>query len=191
MLPRASSGSPPSTGTSSRRSAPTRPSPTRPFEQVARNLAPDGGFSLRIGGDSTDWTWFPIPGMKQPPWVRWTMTPVWAAVTKRLVADLHAHLIVGLNMESDSIKIADAELHEIQIRRRRCSAPITFELGNEPELYSHFPFYHDAQRRGGARPPEDLFARRHDRAVGSDGQRAAAGAARRTRVTRDWTRCRT
>ncbi len=117
--------------------------PDTAFEQVARNLAPDGGFNLRIGGDSTDWTWFPIPGMKQPPWVRWTMTPVWAAVTKRLVADLHAHLIVGLNMESDSVEIADAELHEIQTDVGG-TGPITFELGNEPELYSHFPFYHTA-----------------------------------------------
>ena len=117
--------------------------PDAPFEQVARNLAPGGGFSLRIGGDSTDWTWFPIPGMKQPPWVRWTMTPAWAAVTKRLVADLHAHLIVGLTMESGSVKIADAELHEIQTGVGD-SAPITFELGNEPELYSHFPYYHTA-----------------------------------------------
>jgi hypothetical protein len=47
--------------------------PDTAFEQVARNLAPAGGFQLRIGGDSTDWTWFPIPGMTQPPWVRWTM----------------------------------------------------------------------------------------------------------------------
>jgi glycosyl hydrolase family 79 len=117
--------------------------PDAPFEQVARNLAPGGGFSLRIGGDSTDWTWFPIPGMKQPPWVRWTMTPAWTAVTKRLVGDLHAHLIVGLNMESGSVKIADAELREIQTGIGD-SAPITFELGNEPELYSHFPYYHTA-----------------------------------------------
>ena len=117
--------------------------PDAAFEQVARNLAPDGGFSLRIGGDSTDWTWFPIPGMKQPPWVRWTMTPAWTAVTKRLVDDLHAHLIVGLNMEAGSDKIADAELRELQTGIGG-STPITFELGNEPELYSHFPYYHAA-----------------------------------------------
>ncbi len=111
------------------------------FEQTLRNLAPDGGFSLRIGGDSTDWTWYPIPGMKQPQWVRWTMTPTWAAVTSRLVDDLHAHLIVGVNMEAGSVKVADAEIQEI--RSAMGSAPTTFELGNEPELYSHFPFYHD------------------------------------------------
>ncbi len=120
--------------------------PTKPdtaFEQIARNLAPYGGFNLRIGGDSTDWTWFPIAGMKTPPWVKWTMTPTWAAVTKRLVDDLHAHLIIGLNMESDNLKVAQAELQEIQTGIGR-STPITYELGNEPELYDHFPFYHAA-----------------------------------------------
>ena len=120
--------------------------PSKPdlaFEQVARNLAPDGGFQLRIGGDSTDWTWFPIPGMTQPLWVRWTMTPAWAAVTKRLVSDLKAHLIIGVNMEAGSLKVADAEIHEIKTGIGG-SGPITFELGNEPELYSHFPFYHTA-----------------------------------------------
>lgn len=120
--------------------------PSKPdlaFEQVARNLAPDGDFSLRIGGDSTDWTWFPIPGMATPPWVRWTMTPQWAAVTKRLVSDLKAHLVVGINMEADNLKVDDAEIHEINTGIGG-AGPITFELGNEPELYSHFPFYHDA-----------------------------------------------
>jgi hypothetical protein len=120
--------------------------PDSAFEQVARNLAPYGGLSLRIGGDSTDWTWFPIPGIKQPPWVRWTMTPTWTAVTKRLVDDLQARLIVGLNMEADDTKIDAAELQEIQ-QGIGGQLPITYELGNEPELYSHFPFYHTA---GGA-----------------------------------------
>ena len=117
--------------------------PDRAFEQIARNLSPYGGLTLRIGGDSTDWSWWPITGMKQPPWVRWTMTPAWAAVTKRLVSDLQAHLIIGLNMEANSLQVAGAELHEIQ-NNVAGAAPVTFELGNEPELYSHFPFYRDA-----------------------------------------------
>ncbi len=119
---------------------PAHPDPA--FEQLLRNLAPYGGLTLRIGGDSTDWGWWPIPGMQQPPWVRWTMTPTWAAVTKRLVQDLHAHLIVGLNMEAGSAKIDVAELRELRLAVAG-SAPVTYELGNEPELYSHFPFYHN------------------------------------------------
>ncbi len=114
--------------------------PDRAFEQTLLNLAPEGGFSLRIGGDSTDWSWWPIPGMKQPPWVRFTITPTWAAVTARLAADLHAHVIVGLNMEASNVRIDQAEVRGIG--HALSHQPLTFELGNEPELYSHFPFYH-------------------------------------------------
>ncbi|HWD69203.1 MAG TPA: hypothetical protein VG293_03350 [Solirubrobacteraceae bacterium] len=120
------------------------------FEQTLRNLAPQGGFSLRIGGDSTDWTWFPIPGMKQPQWVKWTLTPTWAAVTDKLVDDLGGHLIVGINMEADSLRVASAEIREI--RSAIGNAPTTFELGNEPELYSHFAFYHAAGQAVLGRP---------------------------------------
>jgi Glycosyl hydrolase family 79 C-terminal beta domain len=117
--------------------------PDDPFEQIVRNLAPYGGVTLRIGGDSTDWTWWPVPGMKQPPWVRWTMTPTWAAVTKKLADDLHAHLIVGINMEADSTTVASTEVHEIASNLG--SVPTTYEIGNEPELYSKFAFYNDSR----------------------------------------------
>jgi hypothetical protein len=116
--------------------------PDKAFEQIVRNLAPYGGLSLRIGGDSTDWTWWPVPGEKQPPWVRWTMTPTWAAVTKRLADDLHAHLIVGINLEADSATVAGTEVREIS-SHIGSSVPITYEVGNEPELYSKFAFYNN------------------------------------------------
>jgi hypothetical protein len=122
--------------------------PDTAFEQLVRNLAPYGGLALRIGGDSTDWSWWPLPGMSQPAWVRWTMTPTWAAVTKRLADDLHAHLIVGINMEADSDRVASTEVREIASQIGSSSqignsVPITYEVGNEPELYSKFPYYHD------------------------------------------------
>jgi hypothetical protein len=120
--------------------------PDDAFEQIARNLAPYGGLTLRIGGDSTDWAWWPVPGMPAPPWVRWTMTPAWAAVTKKLADDLHARLIVGINMEANSPKIASTEVHEIS-SQLGSSIPTTFEVGNEPELYSKFPFYKDKHGR--------------------------------------------
>jgi hypothetical protein len=114
--------------------------PDVPFEQVARNLAPSGGLSFRIGGDSTDWTWWPVAGRRQPPWVRWTMTPTWAAVTQKLAEDLQAKMIFGINMESDSTAIARAEVSEIA-SQVGSSVPTTYEIGNEPELYPKFPFY--------------------------------------------------
>ena len=119
----------------------TNPSdPDTPFEQVLKNLAPDGGLDVRIGGDTTDWTWWPVPGMSHPPWARWTLTPTWMAVTQKLLEDLHAHLIIGINMEADNAAVASAEVAAIQAGIGP-SVPTTFELGNEPELYPIWPFY--------------------------------------------------
>jgi hypothetical protein len=114
--------------------------PDAPFEQVLANLAPNGGFDLRIGGDTTDWTWWPVPGMARPPWARWTLTPTWMAVTQKLLLDLHAHLIIGINMEADNPAVATTEVQAIQSGIGP-SVPTTFELGNEPELYPKWPFY--------------------------------------------------
>ena len=110
------------------------------FEQVLKNLAPDGGFDLRIGGDTTDWTWWPVPGMAHPLWARWTLTPAWMAVTQKLLEDVRAHLIIGINMEADNPVVAAAEVQAIQSGIGP-TVPTTFELGNEPELYSKWPFY--------------------------------------------------
>ncbi len=114
--------------------------PDVPFEQVMRNLAPNGGFSLRIGGDTTDWTWWPVPGMAHPIWARFTLTPTWMAVAQRLLEDLKAHLIIGINMEANNPTVAAAEVAAIQSGIGP-TVPTTFELGNEPELYSKWPFY--------------------------------------------------
>jgi hypothetical protein len=115
--------------------------PDVPFEQTVRNLSPVGTVNLRIGGDSTDWVWWPVAGMKKPVWVHWTITPRWIVVTKKLVDDLHAHLILGINMEADSPQIASQEVRHLEAGFGKSSIQ-AFELGNEPELYSKFPFYH-------------------------------------------------
>lgn len=114
--------------------------PDIPFEQVLDNLAPHGGLDVRIGGDTSDWTWWPVPGMAQPPWARWTLTSTWMAVAQKLLEDIHAHLIIGINMEADNPVVAATEVKAIQSGIGP-SVPTTFELGNEPELYSKWPFY--------------------------------------------------
>jgi hypothetical protein len=114
--------------------------PDVPFEQVLKNLAPEGGFDLRIGGDTSDWTWWPVPGMAHPPWARWTLTPAWMEVAQKLLVDLHAHLIAGINMEADNPAVAATEVAAIKSGIGP-TVPTTFELGNEPELYPKWPFY--------------------------------------------------
>jgi hypothetical protein len=110
------------------------------FEQLVRNLDPGQRLVLRIAGDSTDWDWYPVQGMKQPPWVRYTLTPNWLAVARALASDLDARLILGINLEAGSAEIARAEGSAMIKMIGRASID-ALELGNEPELYAGFNWY--------------------------------------------------
>jgi hypothetical protein len=108
--------------------------------QLIRNLTPGQRPVLRLGGDSTDWTWWPIGGMVRPLGVRYTLTPRWLAVTRALAAAADARLIVGIDFEVDSRRVASAEARAVVrgIGQRWIEA---LELGNEPELYSGIAWF--------------------------------------------------
>jgi hypothetical protein len=110
------------------------------FLQLVRNLNPGQSPVLRIGGDSTDWAWYPVPGLSKPDGVRVTLTPDWLAVMHSLAADLHARLIMGVDLEADSRAAADgeADAFERSIGKQWIEA---LELGNEPNLYGTFTWY--------------------------------------------------
>lgn len=116
------------------------------FEQLVRNLSPEHPV-LRIGGDSTDWSWYPIAGMKRPPWVRYTLTPLWMQVARAVADGLGGKLILGVNLEADSSRIADAEASAMT-RQIGSNAIAGLELGNEPELYGSFNWYRNPQHVG-------------------------------------------
>lgn len=103
-------------------------------------LAPGQRPVLRLGGDSTDWSWWPVRGMAQPPGIRFTLTPQWMAVAHALAAQLNARLILGVNLEANSAALARVEAQEMvsAIGRQAIDA---LELGNEPELYGTFGWY--------------------------------------------------
>jgi hypothetical protein len=110
------------------------------FEQLIRNLAPGQKPILRIGGDSTDWTWFPVPHTATPPGVKFTLDKTWLGVASALAKDLGARFILGLNFEADSARVAAGEARGLTAGIGR-SAIAALELGNEPELYAAFPWY--------------------------------------------------
>jgi hypothetical protein len=110
------------------------------FEQMIRNLAPDQQPSIRIGGDSTDWSWWPIPGMRRPLGVRYTLTPRWMAITHALAQALNARLILGVNLEVNKPRVAGAEA-KAMVKALGLPRIEGFEVGNEPELYDAFPWY--------------------------------------------------
>ncbi|MGO9886815.1 MAG: glycosyl hydrolase family 79 C-terminal domain-containing protein [Solirubrobacteraceae bacterium] len=115
--------------------------------QLIRNLMPNGDGSLRIGGVTTDWTWWPVHGVAQPGGVNYTLTTSRLEVLGALARAVGARLILGLNLEADNPAVATAEERAMLrvIGRQSIEA---FELGNEPELYSSFPWYYAADGDG-------------------------------------------
>jgi hypothetical protein len=107
------------------------------FVQLIRNLTPGQAPVLRIGGDSTDWTWRPVPHLTTPAGVFFNLTPAWLGVTQALVRSLDARVILGVNLEADSTTIAAAEANAL-VRSVGRANIFAFELGNEPELYGSF-----------------------------------------------------
>ena len=125
------------------RYAGTDPTALNPvFLQLVRNIAGPAPM-LRIGGDSADWTWWPVAQLSRPPGVTYSLTPRWLAVTRRLTDALDARLMLGLNLEADSTDVALAEASALSGALGR-SAVQAYELGNEPELYGAFPWYRTA-----------------------------------------------
>ncbi|MGZ4186351.1 MAG: glycosyl hydrolase family 79 C-terminal domain-containing protein [Solirubrobacteraceae bacterium] len=110
------------------------------FVQLVRNLDPGQRPVLRIGGDSTDWAWWPTPAVRRPRGIRIDLTRTWLAVTRSLATALDAKLILGINLEADSRALASAEARAFVSRIGRAHVQ-SLELGNEPELYHAFGWY--------------------------------------------------
>jgi Glycosyl hydrolase family 79 C-terminal beta domain len=125
---------------------------------LLRNLAPGQPPSIRIGGNSTDKTWWPIRRMIPPAGINYGLTKGWMRTTQALAAALGAKLILGINLAGRRPAIAAAEARALLegIGSRYIQA---LEIGNEPDLYGMFAWYRD--RRGRvvfSRPPTYSFA---------------------------------
>jgi hypothetical protein len=110
------------------------------FAQLLRNLDPQGNAILRIGGQSTDRSWWPVPGMAQPLGVTYKLGPAWAASARSLAQATGAKLILGINLESDSTRLAREEGAQLlkSVGQQNIAA---WEIGNEPDLYTLVPWY--------------------------------------------------
>jgi hypothetical protein len=108
------------------------------FVRLLRNLthAP----VLRIGGDSTDEAWWPVPGAPRPAGVRYALTPRWAATARALATLLDARLILGINLAAGRPSLAAAEARAL-LRGIGSRHVLALEPGNEPDVYGVFPWY--------------------------------------------------
>ncbi len=117
---------------------PAAPNPL--FLRLVRDLTPDQAPVIRVGGDTTDWTWWTTPGVDKPAGIRYTLNRRWIAVARATARALDARLILGINFESDRRAVAATEASALLkgIGRKYIAG---FELGNEPEVYGSLGWY--------------------------------------------------
>ncbi len=113
---------------------------------LLRGMAPDQAPVLRIGGDSTDVTWWPMRGVIPPGGVSYGLTKGWLRTTRALAATLGAKLILGINLAANRPALAAAEARALLegIGRKYIQA---LEIGNEPDLYNVFAWFRDRRNR--------------------------------------------
>ena len=107
--------------------------------QLIRNLNPGQAPVLRIGGDSADQTWWPVPGVLPPRGIDYPLTRGWIRVLSSLARTLGAKLIVGVNLMLDRPALAGAEARALLSGLG--GSLEAFELGNEADLYGSLPWY--------------------------------------------------
>jgi hypothetical protein len=113
----------------------TRPNPI--FARLMATLAAGGNGSptIRIGGNSTDETWWNPVGAPRPPGVATDVTPAWLAVLRQWTALTRTPMMLGLNLalHDPANAAAYAQAAYGAVRPGLLAA---FELGNEPDLYT-------------------------------------------------------
>lgn len=109
--------------------------------QLIRTMTPTGAPIIRIGGQSTDRTWWPISHYREPPGITYDLSDRWIDDTRQLVAATGARLLLGIELEANQPKIASVESqHLLALGRAHIAA---MEIGNEPNLYSSIPWYYE------------------------------------------------
>jgi hypothetical protein len=149
------------------------------LEHLIGNLTAGQGTVIRIGGVSTDRTWWPVAGVRRSPGGIYTLTRRRLDVAATLARAVDARLILGVQFEANSSTESAAESRAMMkvIGPRLIEG---FELGNEPELYGIRWFYKLDGKQYFARPPRwnfDSFLRDYVRGAAALGRVPLAGPA--------------
>jgi hypothetical protein len=107
---------------------------------LVRGLNPKGRPVIRVGGQSTDRSWWPVPGATAPVGVTYAITPSWTGDAHALAEALDARMLLSVNLEADSLQDSGYESRQLLAG---VGAPYVdaLEIGNEPDLYTTTPWY--------------------------------------------------
>jgi hypothetical protein len=108
------------------------------FERVLSlvRVRGNGPLVLRIGGDSADHSFWDPRLRIVPPWV-FPLTPEWLRGTSAIVRTVGVRLMLDLNLVTDSAPVAAGWVRAAERGLPRRSI-VGFEVGNEPDIYSHW-----------------------------------------------------
>lgn len=106
-----------------------------PFVNLLKSLSPGAPPLLRLGGNTGDDSWWPVPGIKVP--YIYTLTPKWAARVKALLMAMGGKALLGVTLKLNvkiNTQVASAEVADFN-KYIGANLIDAFELGNEPEFY--------------------------------------------------------
>jgi hypothetical protein len=104
------------------------------LDRVFALLRVDGPMVLRVGGDSADHSFW-SPTRELPEWV-FELTPSWLRQVSRMVTRSGTRLILDLNLVTATPQDA-AQWARAAEAKLPTESIIGFEIGNEPDIYSH------------------------------------------------------
>jgi hypothetical protein len=113
---------------------------------LIRHLAPGSIPVIRIGGDSTDQTWWPVAGHRRPPGVTYSLSHHWLALARALAQATGGRLILGVNLEAGHRWLAVAEARAL-VHGIGTAHLLALEPGNEPSHYRLLPYFRNAAGR--------------------------------------------
>jgi len=129
------------------------------FDRLLYGLARYGGGwpTVRVGGGSTDDTFWNPDGEPRPRGINHSIGQAWLAGLTSFATRSRAPLILGLNLATPDPGIAGNLAAAIQ-GALGAGRVLSYELGNEPELYGIEPRSTDAEGRFFARPRNYSFS---------------------------------
>ncbi len=123
--------------------APGQPA-NRVLPALLDGLDPTGDAIIRIGGQSTDRSWWPVRGLQRPLGVTQNLDPAWIHAARTLVAETGAQLMLGVNLEAGNPLIAHVEADTL-VRGVGAQHIRALQIGNEPNLYRTIGWYRVAE----------------------------------------------
>jgi Glycosyl hydrolase family 79 C-terminal beta domain len=105
-------------------------------------LNPGQAPNIRIGGNSADQTWWPMPGVIPPGGINYALTKGWLRMARAFTTATGAKLILDVNLAVGRPAIAAQEARALVAGVGRQNI-LALEIGNEADLYGQFNWYRD------------------------------------------------